>query len=235
MDVESVIDSSSGRKISSTVTVHDADVALRLGFLRKVYGILTAQLILTIIVCITCQFSPMKELVQGSPLLLVGVFIGTIVTLVALIFKRHDSPINLYLLTAFTFLESISLGTIITFYDSSVVIKAFVITATVFIGLTAFTMQSKYDYSTWGAGLFSMLLILIMASFLQALFWTEAMEFVISVAGAVVFCGFILFDTHMIMHRLSTEEYIMAAVDLYLDLINLFIYMLRILQAFRNK
>ena len=61
------------------------------------------------------------------------------------------------------------------------------------------------------------------------------MEFVISVAGAVVFCGFILFDTYLIMHRLSTEEYIMAAVDLYLDLINLFIYMLRILQAFRNK
>lgn len=61
------------------------------------------------------------------------------------------------------------------------------------------------------------------------------MEFVISVGGAVLFCGFILFDTYMIMHRLSTEEYVIAAVDLYLDLINLFIYMLRILQAFKSK
>ena len=61
------------------------------------------------------------------------------------------------------------------------------------------------------------------------------MEFVISVGGAVLFCGFILFDTYMIMHHLSTEEYVIAAVDLYLDLINLFIYMLRILQAFKSK
>ena len=69
----------------------------------------------------------------------------------------------------------------------------------------------------------------------QALFWSEALEFVISVGGAVLFCGFILFDTYMIMHKLSTEEYIMAAIDLYLDFINLFIYILRILDAMKNK
>ena len=67
------------------------------------------------------------------------------------------------------------------------------------------------------------------------IFWSEALEFVISVGGALLFCGFILFDTHMIMHRVSTEEYIIAAVDLYLDFVNLFIYILRILDSLKNK
>ena len=69
----------------------------------------------------------------------------------------------------------------------------------------------------------------------QVFFFSEAAEFVISVAGAILFCGFILFDTHMLMHTLSPEEYILASVNLYLDFINLFIYMLRILQAMKNK
>ena len=50
-----------------------------------------------------------------------------------------------------TLLESIAVGTIITSYDQAVVIKAFVITTVVFTSLTLYTMQSKYDYSTWGA------------------------------------------------------------------------------------
>ena len=69
----------------------------------------------------------------------------------------------------------------------------------------------------------------------QMFFWSEAMEFVISVAGAIIFCGFIIFDTHLIMHKLSPEEYILASVNLYLDFINLFLYILRILQAMRRE
>ena len=65
-------------------------------------------------------------------------------------------------------------------------------------------------------------------------FWSETLEFVISVGGALLFCGFILFDTHLIMHKLSTEEYILASINLYLDFINLFLYILRILQAMRR-
>ncbi len=65
--------------------------------------------------------------------------------------------------------------------------------------------------------------------------WSAALEFVLSIGGAVVFCGFIIFDTHLIMHKLSPEEYIMAAVNLYLDFINLFVYILRIMQAARKN
>jgi FtsH-binding integral membrane protein len=50
-----------------------------------------------------------------------------------------------------TILEGLSLGIVVTYFDVDLVLKAFVITTAVFIGLTAYTMQSKYDFSTWGA------------------------------------------------------------------------------------
>ena len=50
-----------------------------------------------------------------------------------------------------------------------------------------------------------------------------------SFLGAVVFSLFIIYDTHMIMRRLSPEEYIFAAINLYLDIINLFLHILKML------
>ena len=53
-------------------------------------------------------------------------------------------------------------------------------------------------------------------------------------AGAVLFSLFIIFDTHMIMHKVSPEEYIHASVNLYLDIINLFLHILRLLGERKN-
>lgn len=60
------------------------------------------------------------------------------------------------------------------------------------------------------------------------------MEMAIAVGGAVLFSLFIVFDTHMIMHKVSPEEYIHASVNLYLDILNLFLHILRILGDRRN-
>jgi len=55
------------------------------------------------------------------------------------------------------------------------------------------------------------------------------MDELIAAGGAGLFCLFIVFDTHMIMKRISPEEYILAAINLYLDIINLFLEILRIM------
>ena len=52
--------------------------------------------------------------------------------------------------------------------------------------------------------------------------------------GALVFSLFIIYDTHMIMRKLSPEEYIFAAINLYLDIINLFLHILRMMSRDRN-
>ena len=73
----------------------------------------------------------------------------------------------------------------------------------------------------------------ILASW-QFFFHSETLELVYAIAGALLFSAFIVFDTHMLMHKLSPEEYILASINLYLDIINLFVEILRILDAMKK-
>ena len=57
----------------------------------------------------------------------------------------------------------------------------------------------------------------------------------LAAVGALLFCRFIIYDTHSLMHRLSPEEYVLAAINLYLDIINLFLHLLRVLEAANKK
>ncbi|CAJ0934004.1 unnamed protein product [Ranitomeya imitator] len=134
-----------------------------------------------------------------------------------------------------TLLEAITVGIAVTFYDVAVVLQAFILTTAVFFGLTAFTFQSKRDFSKLGAGLFAGLWILVIAGFLRLFFYSETIELVMAAGGALLFCGFIIYDTHVLMHKLSPEEHILAAINLYLDIINLFLHLLRLLQALNKK
>ena len=64
--------------------------------------------------------------------------------------------------------------------------------------------------------------------------FNSTFDLILATGIAIVFCGFIIYDTYNIMHRLSPEEYVMAAVELYLDLLNLFLAILRILNDLRD-
>jgi len=54
-------------------------------------------------------------------------------------------------------------------------------------------------------------------------------ETLIAGFGALLFAGFIIFDTHMMMQKLSPEEYILGAINLYLDILNLFLEILKLM------
>lgn len=216
--------------------VASASIQIRMDFLRKVYSILSVQIVLTAVTsAIFMYFDAVKNFFHGTPalmLLLVFVSFGMII---ALAFYRHQHPTNLYLLLGFTVVEALTVATIVTFYEDIIVFQAFVLTAAVFLGLTAYTFQSRRDFSKFGAGLFTCLWILIIAGFLKLFFYSDTLELVFSAVGAVLFCGFIIYDTHQLMHKLSPEEYILASINLYLDIINLFLYLLRFLEAFNKK
>lgn len=214
------------------VTVAQSPLQIRLGFIRKVYGILGAQLLLTTIVGAFCMYNEaLKGFVQSSPSLLVFGCFASIGLIIALGIKRKEAPMNMYLLTAFTLVEAYTVGTVVSFYDQIIVLQAFGLTMATVIALTVYTFQTKRDYSTMGAGLFSMLWVLILGSIMQIFIQSEWMEFGLAIAGALLFSGFIVFDTHMLIHKLSPEEYILAAINLYLDIINLFLEILKILNS----
>ncbi|XP_065674581.1 protein lifeguard 4 isoform X2 [Hydra vulgaris] len=219
-----------------SVTVAQSSLQVRLGFIRKVYGILSTQLFTTTLVGALFMYNDnIKQFVQQSPNLLLFGLIATIGLIIALGIKRKDSPTNFYLLAAFTLIEAYTVGTIVTFYDQFIVLEAFGLTMAVVVALTIYTFQSKKDFSAWGAGLFAMLWIIVLAGFLQIFIRNEMFELILAVAGAILFAGFIVFDTHMMIHKLSPEEYILAAINLYLDIINLFLEILKILNAAKRN
>lgn len=216
--------------------VKQATTGVRLGFLRKVYCILTAQLALTTVVCaLFLSVDSVKTFVQNSHGMLVFGMVLSFILVFALMVKRKEHPTNMYLLIAFTLVESYTVGTVVTFYKVEIVLQAFILTLSVFCILTTYTLQSKKDYSSWGAALFVGLWILIGAGLLQVFFHNDTFELMTASAGALLFCLFIIYDTHMLMVRLSPEEYILASINLYLDVLNLFLETLRILNKMNNK
>ncbi|NWI40623.1 LFG4 protein, partial [Picathartes gymnocephalus] len=217
--------------------VASASVHIRMAFLRKVYSILCVQVLLTTVTSAVFLYSTgVQTFVHERPALLLISGFGSLAVIVALTLYRHQHPVNLYLLFGFcSLIDRLLFLFIVSFYDVSIVLQAFILTTAVFLGLTAYTLQSKRDFSKFGAGLFACLWILIFSGFLRLFFYSETIELVFAAAGALLFCGFIIYDTHLLMHKLSPEEYILASINLYLDIINLFLHLLRFVEAFNKK
>ncbi|XP_043463466.1 protein lifeguard 4-like [Leptopilina heterotoma] len=213
--------------------VHSANMSIRLGFLKKVYGLLSIQLLITVGVGAIFMFSgdPVKEYVFENSWVVFTTCIVTFIILIALHFKRREHPTNLILLTAFTLSESLLIGIVVSLFDALMVIEAFFITFFVVLSLTLYTFQSKKDFSSMGAGLYAGLCVLIVGGFIQIFAQNTILEMTICIAGAMIFSLYIIYDTHMLMHKHSPEEYVLVTVELYLDIINLFLYILRILAA----
>ncbi|KAF4792368.1 Protein lifeguard 4 [Turdus rufiventris] len=207
--------------------VASASVHIRMAFLRKVYSILSIQVLLTTVTSAIFLYSPgVQAFVHERPALVLVSFFASLAVMVALPFFSRKHPVNLYLLFGFTLLEAVTIAITVSFYDVSSVLQAFFLTAAVFLGLTVYTLQSKRDFSKFGAGLFACLWILVLSCFLRVFFYSKTLELVFAAAGALLFCGFIIYDTHLLMHKLSPEDYIVAAISLYLDIINLFLHLL---------
>nr|ACO15172.1 Transmembrane BAX inhibitor motif-containing protein 4 [Caligus clemensi] len=211
--------------------VAGAPKKIRMGFLRKVYGLLVVQLVLTTLIAGVCLFTPaVKTAVQANSWLVMVAFILSIGILLALHVNRHKTPLNLILLAAFTVVEAYTVGVIVSFFDKLVVIEAFFITATVVVGLTLFTFNTSKDFTKWGSALFIGLWVLIIGGTLNLFMGGTGFDLLMTIGGTILFSAFIVFDTQMIMEKVSPEEYISATINLYLDIINLFIEILKLVQ-----
>ncbi|KAM3181207.1 hypothetical protein ACTXT7_014820 [Hymenolepis weldensis] len=155
--------------------------------------------------------------------------------MIAMFFKRYDNPINFILLFAFTIAESFLVGLAVVHYDKNMVLQAFFITLAVAVSLIIYSMQTKRDFSPWASCLGCCLLALLVGGISNVFFGLPAIHLAISISGAILFSFFLIYDTQMMMQRYSPEEYIVAAITLYLDILNLFFHILRILQATNNN
>lgn len=222
--------------VVSGSSVAAAHVSIRLGFIRKVLGILSVQLLFTAVITAAFVYTPgLKGLVQQWSWMVGLGFFLSLGLLFAMMVKRKDSPTNFVLLGLWTVVQAYTVGVLASFFDRDVVAQAALLTAAVVVGLALYSFQTRRDFSALGGGLFACLLILILGGVLQIFLMNETLDFVLAMAGALVFSLFIIYDLQNLMQRTDPEEYILATIDLYLDIINLFIHILRILQYLKGR
>ncbi|EGO25500.1 hypothetical protein SERLADRAFT_465769 [Serpula lacrymans var. lacrymans S7.9] len=201
------------------VTVSESSAEVRNAFVRKVYTILFCQILATCIVAggLSQSFSAIVWVQTHTWVFYVSLF-GTLVNLGLLYWKRHSHPINFALLSTFTLLEAFSLGVVVAFYNNAIVLQALLITLGVFLGLTLFTFQSKYDFSGLGPWLFGGLMALLMTGIVGVFIpFGRTMDLIFAIGGCLIFSGYIVYDTYVINRRLSPDEFIMGSISLYLE------------------
>jgi hypothetical protein len=218
-------------------SVAEATIDIRMQFVRKVYAILSVQLIATAILSSVSFFSASyKHWIQSNQWMMWVSLFGAIGFMLLTFWKRKSYPTNLIFLAGFTGLEAYSISVIVSFYQSRIILQAVLLTAGIFVALTLFACQTKYDFTSWMPYLFGGLWALILFGFMAAFFpYNSTVELAYSGIAALIFSGYILVDTQLVMRHYHIEEEIAAAISLYLDIINLFLAILRILNSQQNN
>jgi FtsH-binding integral membrane protein len=210
------------------LTIDSSD---RMAFIRKVYLILTIQLFFTAMIGFAfVADKSTQDYVQNNVALYIIALILPFPLLLALFYYKNQEPINLILLGVFTLCISYTVGIVITYYEVDSVIKSLFITVSLFFVLSIYTMYSKRDFSFMGAGLFAALWILIIVMILNIFLpFGSTGELLINLFGAILFSLMIIYDIYRLKDVYSADDYILAVIDLYLDIINLFLFILKLL------
>lgn len=150
--------------------------------------------------------------------------------LLFVVHKTADSSKGLISMFAFTLVMGAALGPILTRYLSlpnggGLVLQALGATALVFFALSAYAISSKKDFSNIGGFLITGLVLAIIASIANFFFQMPALQLAISSAVVFIMSGFILYDTSRIING-GEDNYIRAAIAMYLNLYNLFVNLL---------
>ncbi|XP_072268954.1 protein lifeguard 3-like [Pyxicephalus adspersus] len=211
--------------------------AIRRAFIRKVYITLSIQLAITFgIVFMFTFWETLRFWVQDYPYILYAVLPCTIILVMVLACcdqARRKVPLNYILLLLFTILEGCMLGTLAAFFDADAVMWATGATIVVTLGLTLFAVQTKWDFTILSGGLMVALMVLLSFGILAAIFRSFWLNIVYACIGTFIFGMYLVFDTQLILggkHRytVNPEDYIFATLNIYVDVINLFIFLLQL-------
>ncbi len=209
------------------------------GVMRRVYGKMSLGLLVTAISSFLMLMSPtlMGILFSSNAtiFILFAVEIGVVIYLSARIDKMSNATATamFYLYSA---LNGVALTPIFLAYTGTSIAMTFAITAGTFGAMTIAGYVTKKDLSKFGAFLFMALIGLIICSIVNLFMHNSMMDWCISIAGVVIFVGLTAWDTQLIKRMCAEADSsmvskvaTMGALRLYLDFINLFLHLLRIL------
>merc|ERR1719245_1736700 len=142
-------------------------------------------------------------------------------------------PQNYIILGGFTVTEGVLVGVFCPLYTLSSILFAVLATAAIVGGLSCYAMITKRDFTGMGPYLFAACIVLIIFGIFAAFFPCPFMEKVYNCLGILLFSFYLIYDTQMIMGKgslaLSIDDYCMGALQLYIDIINIFLHILSLL------
>lgn len=153
---------------------------------------------------------------------------------------RRKAPLNYILLGVYTLAMSLMVAFITSMYDAISIMIALAITVVICLSLTIFAFQTKYDFTIYGGVLCCSLVILTMCGLILCFFSVKILSIVYAACGALLFSAYLVYDTQLMIGgrykvALSPEEYVFAALSLYVDVVEIFLMVLRLVGYARGE
>jgi modulator of FtsH protease len=207
----------------------------RATLVRRTYGLVFASVFITAGAVVATQQSPeLLGMVSQHPIITVLLMFGSLIMA-----QRTAPPFNLGLVALFTALEGMFLAPFLMLAEArapGITAQAGILTLSTFGVLTAYALLSRRDFSAWGAFFMVGLWVLIACMFLNMFFPTALGSLWIAGGIVLVFSGLLVFDTWRIVRsgQYGPDDYVPAALNIYLDLLNLFLGIIRLLGGNRR-
>lgn len=215
--------------------------------LKNVYTWMALALVITGLTAFYVANSPriIMTLFESS-----GLLIGLLLAEVALVFvlsaaiNKISFPVAGILFVAYSILNGVTLSSILLVYTFESVASTFFITAGTFGAMALYGHFTNKDLSKWGSILLMALIGIIIASIVNIFLKSSGLAMIIPYVGVLIFVGLTAYDTQKIKNMISVygdevndtsmKVALIGSLELYLDFINLFIYLLRILGKSRD-
>ena len=212
-------------------------------FVTKVYSILAIQFTITIFfVSLSFYSEKFQNFVKNYKSVY---FLSTILSLITYIYPLFYTkflksfPLNYVYLLLFTISSDFVLCRLIIKYKPTTILIALCLSIITIITLSIYAYYSKTDFTILGGNFFVTLNLFMISSCLRILFGIEYSKLIINGCCLIVFSTYIIYDTQLILgnqrEKFNNNDCVLAAMCLYIDIINLFIEMVKIVAASLNE
>lgn len=215
-------------------------VAEQQRYMVKVYGWMGLGLLITGFVAMyTASNTALLNYIFGSRWMFLGLIVLELICVGILVgmINKMSATLATIVFIGYALLNGLTMACIFIVYTEASVATAFFVTAGTFTVMSIYGYTTKTDLTKWGNLLFMFLVGLVIASIVNYFLQSETVYWITTYAGVLIFVGLTAFDTQRIknMNIIGNEgsdedhkEAIMGALTLYLDFINLFLFLLRI-------
>jgi FtsH-binding integral membrane protein len=231
------------RSPSAVPTTAEASAERTSAFLQKVYGWMFIGLAVTAVVAYTIASSPALLQLFSNQLLFFGLILAELGLVFYLSAKVQTLAPNMAMLLfiIYSALNGVTLSFILLIYTGESIATTFMVTAGMFGAMALYGSTTERSLAGVGQFLFMGLIGLILASIVGIFWHNDALQFLITVVGVIVFTGLTAWDAQRLKQMAATvpdermgSYAVVGALALYLNFINLFLMLLRVLGGRRN-